>query len=226
VTSNLFRVGLLVAVLAFLADGFSGYCAPQQKTVAANPTLTTDPVQAEKANLGDPIEALAGKWDIQCGDKGCMMFTDVLIGDSDHPANPKHPEYITIAVAINRSDRKPAYFAFHVPANADHSKGVIITFAKTMKEGVNWKMVVDENAMSQLDFNSCDQESCVARVHSEILSSDGSPNIDLLERFLNSDHVLFLYTKKGKSYRTMKALFPFQRAYQHLMETELKQAVP
>lgn len=217
---------VLMGFIAILAIGFKSSCAFSQKPVVTNPVQAVAPVKADTTEQIDPIEALAGKWDSKCSDKGCVMFTDVLIGDPDHPADLEHPEYITIAVAINRSDRKPAYFAFYVPADADHSKGVIITFAKTKRDGNHWKSDVDKNTVSQLDFNSCDQESCVARVHPEILSSDGKPNIDLLEEFLNSDHILFLYIKEGQPYRTIKALFPFQRDYKHLMETELKPTTP
>jgi hypothetical protein len=214
--------GVLIASL-FVFDGDFAF---SQEPAAASPKPATVPEQTEKTAPIDPIEALAGKWDFKCSDKGCMMFTDILVGDPDHPSDPKHPEFITIGVAINRSDRKPAYFAFYVPANADHLKGLIITFAKTKKDGDQWKSAVDKNAMTQLDFNSCDQESCVARIHPDIPSSDGQPSINLLEEFLNSDHILFMYFKKGQPYRTIKALFPFQRDYKLLMETELKPVTP
>ncbi len=205
---------------------FSGNSALSQEPAAVSTKPAVVPEQADKTAHTDPIEVLAGKWDSKCGDKGCVMFTDVLIGDPDHPADLQHPEYISIAVAINRSDRKPAYFAFYVPANADHTKGVIIAFAKTKRDGDHWKSDVDKNTMSQLDFNSCDEESCVARVHPEILSSDSSPNINLLDKFLNMNHIYFIYTKNGKPYRALGALFPFQRDYKHLMETELKPTTP
>ena len=217
---------VLMGFIAILAVGFKSSCAFSQQPVAINPAPAVTPAQTDNAAKVDPIEALAGEWDSKCGEKGCMMFTDILIGDPDHPSDPKHPEYITIGVAINRSDRKPAYFSFHVPADADRKQGVIIMFSKTVKDGNSWKMVEDKNSMSQLDFNSCDEESCVARVHPEILSSDGSPSIDLLDKFLNMNHIFFIYTKKGKPYRALGALFPFQRDYKHLMETELKQTTP
>ncbi len=154
------------------------------------------------------------------------MFTDVLIGDPDHPADLTHPEYITIGVAINRSDRKPAYFSFVLPPDADRSQGVIIAFMKTIRDGKEWKVVRDDGSMSQLDFNSCNEESCVARVHQQILSSDGTPSMDLLDKFLHTNRIWFLFTRNHVPYRTMKALFPFQRDYKHLMETELKTTTP
>jgi hypothetical protein len=205
---------------------FSGNSARSQEPAAASIKPAVVPEQIDKTAPVDPIAALAGKWDSKCGDKGCVMFTKVLIGDPDHPADPKHPEFITIAIAINRGTRKPDFFSFELPANADRKQGVILMFAKTVKDGNSWKMVEDKDSMSQLDFNSCDKESCIARVHPEILSSDGSPNIDLLDKFLNSSHIYFIYTKKGKPYRSLKALFPFQRDYKHLMETELKPSMP
>jgi len=214
----------IVAIV--LAGGVAANCAPIQELTAPNKAPASPPPQNEKANPTDPIEALAGKWDFKCSDKGCMMFTDVLIGDSDHPSDPNHPEYITVGVAINRSDRKPEFFSFDLPPDADRKQGVIIAFLDTVKDGKGWKLVKDKDSMSQLDFNSCDEESCVARVHAEILSSDGGPGLDLLDKFLHSSQVWFLFTRKGVPYRTMKALFPFQRDYQHLMETELKPTVP
>lgn len=170
----------------------------------------------------DPIEALAGSWDHRCSDKGCVMFTDVLIGDPDHPSDPKHPEYITIGVAIDRIDRKPEYFVFDLPPDADRAQGVLIAFVKTVKDGKEWKMVRDTSGFSQLDFNECNADSCVARVHLQILGSDGAPRIDLLDKFLSMDQIYFIFTRKGVPFRAMKALFPFQRDYKKLMETELK----
>jgi invasion protein IalB len=216
---------LTVTFLICTTAAVFSYCGPLQGPATGNPAPAVNQAQAADNTQGD-AETIAGTWDVKCSDKGCMMFTDVLIGDPDHPADPKHPEYITIAFAINRSDRKPAYFAFYVPADADRSQGVIIAFAKNIKDGEKWNTTVDKGSTSQLDFNSCDQDSCVARVHSQILNSDGRPCMDLLDEFLHKNHILFLYTKKGEPYRAIKALFPFQRAYQHLMETELKPAAP
>ena len=173
----------------------------------------------------DSIEALAGKWDIQCSERGCLMFTDVLVGDPDHPADLKNPEYITIAVAMDRTTRKPAYFAFHVPSNADRTQGVMITFSNALPDGVTWKMELDSEGASRLPFESCEQDSCVARVKNGI-AADGkdSHKTDLLDKFLNSNHILFLYTRDGQPYRTIKPLFPFQAAFKQLLETELKKS--
>ncbi len=39
----------------------------------------------------DSIEALAGKWDIQCSERGCLMFTDVLVGIQTIPPISRTP---------------------------------------------------------------------------------------------------------------------------------------
>ena len=178
---------------------------------------------AQAPQKSDPIEALAGKWDTHCGLKGCMMFTDALIGDPDHPADLKHPQYITIAVAINRRDRKLAYIDFDLPPDADRSQGFFVAFAKTSKDGKNWKLTLVKSATAHFSFVNCDENSCIGRALNGLVSSDGEPTINLLQEFLQTDQILFLFTRNGQPYRTMKALFPFQRAYQHLMETEFKQ---
>jgi len=172
----------------------------------------------------DPIEALAGKWDVHCTEKGCMMFTDVLIGDPDHPADPKNPQYITIAVAINRSDRKPAFIAFDLPTTADHAQGVFIAFAKTLPDGKRWKMELDKTGSSHLSIDSCNDDYCRAvAVHGIVEATKDTPAVDLLQKFLDSSQILFLYTKNGVPYRTMKALFPFQRAYKQLLASDMQE---
>lgn len=218
------RMVLLVAAVFAIPVGPAGrqcnassISSPSQSVQAVPGAAGTD-----QDSKPDPIEALAGTWDVHCMPKGCLMFTDVLVGDPDHPADLKHPEYITIAVAVNRADRKIAYIGFDIPADADRDQGVFVTFAKTTRDGDGWKSSVDKSAMSHLDFDSCDADACVTRVGTGIVCPPDKPKIDLLKEFLTSDHILFLYTRGGVPYRAIKALFPFQRAYRHLMETELK----
>lgn len=178
---------------------------------------------SQTAPKSDPIEALAGKWDVRCSQKGCLMFTDVLIGDPDHPADLKHPQYITIAVAINRSDRKLAWIDFDLPPDADRSQGFYIAFANATKNGKSWKLIPDKSTLSHLNFFKCDDESCIGRASGGLMTpSENGSNVDLLQEFLKADQIWFLFSKNGQRYRTMKALFPFQRAYKQLMETELQ----
>ena len=48
-----------------------------------------------------------------------------------------------------------------------------------------------------------------------------SRNLNLLEKFLNSNHMLLLYEKDGRSYRTMVLLSSFKKEYQLVLATQL-----
>jgi hypothetical protein len=46
-------------------------------------------------------------------------------------------------------------------------------------------------------------------------------SIDSLDKFLNSNHVLFLYMKGGKPYCTMLRLSTFKQEYRRMLTSEL-----
>jgi hypothetical protein len=159
-------------------------------------------------------------WDVKCVDRGCLMFTDVLVADSGHPPDVEDPQYVTITVAIDQSTRKVAFFSFGASVKADARQGMFITFSKTMPDGDKWKMVLDAHP-ARAPFAECNSTACTARVVNGIVRNDGQ-GIDLLEKFMNSDHVLFLYVRDGQAYRAMAPLNSFKKRYRILMETELK----
>jgi len=170
----------------------------------------------------DPIEALVGKWDVQCSRQGCSMFKDVLVGDPDHPADLQHPLYITITVAVDRATQKPSSFAFNVPRNRDSNPGLSIAFAKTLPDGDTWTVEVQPGII-RLPFGSCSDDFCIARVKDGIVTENSSAGrMDLLGKFQSSDHVLFLFMRGGEPRRTIEPLFPFKKAYKQLLETEFK----
>ncbi len=187
--------------------------------------ITTHSHGQQPGSGDDWIDALV-RWDTHCSEKGCIMFTDMLRGDSGDPADPKdRTQYVTIAVAVDRATAKPAYFAIHLPPNAQQDQGVFIGFTKTTKDGDHWKAALDKEGASRIPFASCDKESCVARVTSGLVSEGrDSHNMDLLEKFLDSDAVLFLYMSQGKPYRTMIPLASFKKEYPKMLKSDL--AVP
>jgi hypothetical protein len=168
------------------------------------------------------------KWDTQCSPKGCLLMTDVLRGDSGNPPDPKDSrEYIGIYVAINRNTQKPAYFAFHVDPGSQQDQGVFVAFTKTTKDGDKWKTGIDADGASRLAFSSCGEDSCVARIPAGIVEEGKeSRRMDLLDKFLSSDAVLFLYMKGGKPYRTMVVLSSFKKEYQRVLASELAPPKP
>jgi hypothetical protein len=178
---------------------------------------------AQPKNLDEQLADALVKWDTECSPKGCILETDVLRGYSDDPPDPKDArEYIGIYVPINRATRKPAYFAFHVDPRAQQNNGIFITFSKTTKDGDSWNLNLDPEGVTRLMFDNCDAESCAVRVRDGLVQ-EGKENhaINLLDKFLGSDHLLILYVKDGKAYRTMVLLSSFKRAYQRLLANEL-----
>jgi hypothetical protein len=162
-------------------------------------------------------------WDNDCSEKGCLMFHDVLVGDPDHPADPKNPEHITIAVAIDRASSKPANFDFLLPANADKDQGVIVTFAKTIKDGANWKIQLDKDLLFHLAFAECAPEGCITHISNGVVQDQKTgTELNLIDKFQDSDFILFLYTRAGQPYRAMGTLLSFKPTYQELLATKLK----
>jgi hypothetical protein len=181
------------------------------------------------ASTEDWSDALV-KWDTQCGPKGCLLMTDVLRGYSGDPVPPDSKdtrEYIGIYVAVDRTTRKPAYFAFHVDPNSQQEQGVFVAFTKTTKDGDKLKMGLDKDGASRLPFSSCGQDSCVARIPDGLVGEGKERHrMDLLEKFLNADSVLILYVKNGKAYRTMILLSSFKKAYAKVLSSELDSTQP
>jgi hypothetical protein len=179
------------------------------------------PAQQPKPEV-DPSDALV-KWDTQCMPRGCMLMTDVLRGYSDDPPRPKDDrEYISLMVAIDRTTRKPAFFAFHVDPRAQQPDGIFIAFTKTVPDGKGWKMEIDKGSTHRLPFTTCDKTSCVARIGEGIACDEnGKPDLDLLAKFEDSSSALLLYIRDGHAYRTMVLLSSFKKTYQHLLDNEL-----
>jgi len=146
--------------------------------------------------------------------QGCLLQTDVLRGDSgDPPDQTDFHEYIGMDIAFERATRKPAYFAFRVDPNAQREQGISIAFTK----GKN----IDSDGTSRLEVADCDEKSCFARVPLGLVKKGkDSRNLNLLDKFLKADHLVLLYTRGGKQYRTTVPLSSFQTECQRVL-TEL-----
>ena len=181
----------------------------------------TGAAQQQKGSV-DP-DALV-KWESTCGARGCLMQTDVLRGVSDDPPDAKDfREYIGLDVALDRSLSRPAYFSFLVDPRAQADQGIFITFAKTTQEKDQMKLNLDPEGPSKLTIGECSKNACTARVPLGMVpeGKDGR-KVDLLDKFLNSDHLLVLYMRNGRPYRTMVILSSFKKEYGRLMATEMK----
>jgi hypothetical protein len=176
----------------------------------------------ETKDPGDDLADALVQWDMECVPKGCILQTDVLRGHSDDPPDPKDfREYIGIDVPIDRQTRQPEYFAFHVDPRASQKNGIFITFSKTVPNGKSWKLNLDQGGPTRLMFDKCDEESCVVRVPKGLVEEGPDRHkMNLLDKFLESDHMLILYLKGGHAYRTMVILTSFKREYERVLNSE------
>jgi hypothetical protein len=191
--------------------------------------LSMAAAQENKQQVKDPGDDLI-KWETKCAARGCILQTDVIRGNSGNPPDIKDTrEYIGIDIALERSTQKPAYIAIVVDPRVKRDQGVFITFSKTTMEHGQWKMNLDPQGPSRLPIadSDCKDDGCTVRVP-EGLVDDGPDRhkTDLLQRFLDSDHMLVLYIRDGKAYRTMVILSSFKKEYQRVMADEMKPAEP
>jgi hypothetical protein len=162
-------------------------------------------------------------WDTQCQEKGCMLFLDVLHGAAGQTTPPDakdSKQYISLMVAIDRATRKSAYLAFHFPPDADPKQGFFVAFASDTQSNGQITIEPDKASLLNLGFDSCDSDSCVARLREGKVDDGKGGLVDLLKDFNEKDHLWLMYTRKKKPIRTMIPLDSYRIAYQHLLATE------
>lgn len=153
-----------------------------------------------------------------------MLFLDVLRGAAGErkPPNPADSrQYISLMVAVDRATRQPAYMAFHLPPDADRKQGFFIAFTKDEQTNGQWHINPEAGTMNDIAFDSCDADSCVARMRQGKVEDGKGGFIDLLQEFNSADHVWLMYTRHGKPIRTMIPLEPFQSAYKRVLTVDL-----
>ena len=163
------------------------------------------------------------RWDTQCQQKSCMLFLDVLHGAAGEvtPPDPKDSkQYISLMVAVDRTTRKPAYLAFHFPPDADPKQGFFVAFASGTQTNGKISLQPDKASLMNLGFDSCDADSCVARLREGKVDDGKGGLIDLLQGFDEKDHLWLMYTRKGKPIRTMIPLDPYRTAHRHVLDIE------
>lgn len=164
-------------------------------------------------------------WDVQCEQRGCMMSLDVLhgaLGEKKAPDPKDSRQYLSLMVAVDRMTRKPAYLAFHFPPDADQKQGFFIKFVKDELVNGQWSLKPDVDLLKDaLGFDSCDADSCVARLREGKVDDGHGGLIDLFKQFNSADHLWLLYARKGQPIRTMIPLGPFKTAYKQVIEKEL-----
>jgi hypothetical protein len=129
-------------------------------------------------------------WQIKCMPKGCIASVDILRGESGDPPDANDTnQYVSLAVAVNRNDRRPSLVTFEVDPNADQQSGIDALFAHTAPDGKGWKVVVDPNGPMRLPFRRCGKTTCTFFI------GGGTPDeatmkqcADLVARMQAEDH--------------------------------------
>jgi len=85
-----------------------------------------------KAEADAAVKAL--KWDIEKADKGTLMFLDIPYQRD----NIDSVEYLTLTVAKNKAKQRPAFISIIIPNNVVQSKGIFISFSKTVSKNGQW----------------------------------------------------------------------------------------
>ena len=144
-----------------------------------------------------------------------MMFLDVpYTRDGQDSA-----EYLTLTVAKNKSAERPEWISVIIPDNIVQSNGIFIAFANTIKtpEG-DAKMELEKKSTKRIAFEGCSKGTCTARILGGYLKDEKTgEQQDILEEFLDYDHVLFLFTYADGTHKSVAVpLFSFKQQYQKL----------
>lgn len=168
----------------------------------------------------DSIRSLADaavnavKWDIQKAEKGTLMFLDVPYQRDNFDS----VEYLTLTVAKNKSNTRPAFISVIIPSNINKANGIFVKFSKTVKKDGEWAMEMEKGNPVRVNFERCNDETCTARMINGYVSEDNGEQQDIFQKFLNFDHVLFLFLYPDGTHKSVAVpLFSFKEQYKTLI---------
>ena len=192
---------LLIAL--FIAVSFSSSAQKKSKLVSYEDSV--------KAAADIAIKAYA--WDIQKEDKGTLMFLDV-------PYQQEHSdsiEYLSLTVAKDKSKPRPDFISIILPNNVVHENGIFVKFSKTVKKNGQWDMQMEKGDPVRIPFEDCNDKDCTARIINGYAAHDNGEKEDIFQKFLDFDHVLFLFVYPDGSHKSLSVpLFSFKEQYRKL----------
>jgi hypothetical protein len=173
---------------------------------------------SSSASRAQNVEALADSaiklltWDIEPQPKGTMMFLDVPYVFEDTT------DYLSLAVAKNKGEDRPAFISLKLPSTVDKSKGMAVLFVNdtTLANGSRSMNVVKGTTVTQ-PFDDCDDETCVVRFFNGFSKPDeNGKRHDIYYDFLHHDHLGVLFFGKSEHKSLMVPLFTFRDQYRKL----------
>jgi len=152
-------------------------------------------------------------WDIQKAERGTLMFLDVPYQRD----NSDSTEYLTLTVAKDKTKARPEFISIIIPNNIVQSNGLFIKFAKSMTKNGEMTMDLEKGKPVRIQFEKCNDETCTARVINGYASHDSGEREDIFQKFLDFDHVLFLFIYPDGSHKSVAVpLFSFKQQYKSL----------
>src|SRR5258706_6841540 len=145
-------------------------------------------------------------WDIEKADKGTLMYLDVPYQRD----NSDSIEYLTITVAKDMAKQRPAFISIIIPNNIVQSNGIFIKFANSIISNGQQTMELEKGKAVRINFESCNDETCTARIINGYASNDDGTQQDIFQKFVNFDHVLFLFIYADGGHKSVAVpLFSF-----------------
>jgi hypothetical protein len=151
------------------------------------------------------------KWDIEKGQKGIMMFLDVK-----YFLTSGEEQFLTLCVARDYNIDRPAFISIILPHNVDQSNGIFLKFGKTIYSEEGLRGIEVSPDIFRTQFESNDDETCRARIIDGFIKDDGG-NIDIFQKFMDNDHVYFLFTYKNGMHKSVAVpLFSFKQQFHEM----------
>ncbi len=152
-------------------------------------------------------------WDIQKAEQGTLMFLDV-------PYQRNHSdstEFLTLTVAKDKTKQRPEFISIIIPNNILQSNGIFIKFAKTVNKNGEWTMELEKGNPVRIQFETCNDETCTARVVNGFATHENGEKEDIFQKLLDFDHILFLFVYSDGSHKSVSVpLFSFKQQYKAL----------
>jgi hypothetical protein len=183
--------------------------------VGANSAFSQDQ-DSSKAGLDLLVKTFT--WDIEKVPRGTLMFLDVPYQRD----NQDSLEYLTLTVAKDRSQDRPAFISLIIPNNVVQQDGVFLAFAKSVKtdQSPGWQIELEKADPLRIAFESCsaEKQTCTARIPGGYLTNEKTKEkIDVFQKFLDFDHAYFMVVYPDGSHKSIGVpLFSFKQQYKLL----------
>lgn len=179
-----------------------------------SPPLITFQQEKNLLNLNSEFPNSIFKWDVESVEKGVMMFLDVPFRKNSNDSI----EYLTIAVAISKNNKKPDFISFIVPANVKKGNGIFLKFSKQDKTGNELFQLETRSVRVHFTLNNTTDYTFTARIFDGSVVNGTRREIeDIFVKFLQLDFLFILLTYPNETHKTiMIPLYTFQKQYRTL----------